>query len=86
MERALAYLLIKDPTLYHIIAAAFNQNAQLMSVDLKPAPVSSTLNLVDVIVRTQDRKSGVESSVYARLALAGKLPYVVKYWQPYLGQ
>jgi hypothetical protein len=85
-ERALAYLLMKDPGLYHNISEAFNQDAQLTSVEVKAAPVSSTQNLVDVVVRTQDRKTGVQKSVFARLALAAKLPYVVSYWQPYLGQ
>lgn len=86
MERALAYLLVKDPKLYHVIADAYNRNAQLTTVELKAAPVTSTQNLVDVIVRTQNRTTGVPTSVYARLALAAKLPYVVTYWQPYLGQ
>ncbi|MBV9038872.1 MAG: hypothetical protein JO182_30585 [Acidobacteriaceae bacterium] len=86
MERALAYLLMKDPRLYYLIADAYNRNAQLSAVELKPAPVMSTHNLVDVIVRTQDRGIGVQSSIYARVALAAKLPYVITYWQPYLGQ
>jgi len=86
MERALAFLLVKDPGLYHAIWQSFSQNAQLVSVELKAAPVNSTQALVDVVVHTQDRKTGVKRGVYARLALAGKLPYVVNYWQQYLGQ
>jgi hypothetical protein len=86
MERALAYLLVRDPRIYHVIADAYDRNAQLTTVDLRPAPVASTQDLVDVIVRTQDRATGVPSSIYARVALAAKLPYVVTYWQPYLGQ
>jgi hypothetical protein len=85
-ERALAYLLVKDPQLYQNLFNAFNQDAQLASVEMKAAPVNSTQNLVDIIVRTQNRGSGVQSSLYARVALAAKFPYVVTYWQPYLGQ
>lgn len=84
--RALAYLAVKDHGFYHQIWNAFNQNAQLTSIEVKPAPVSSPLNLVDVVVCTTDRSTAVRSCVYARVALAGKFPHVVTYWQPYLGQ
>jgi hypothetical protein len=84
-QRALAYLLVKDPWLYQNLYNAFNEDAQLASVELKAAPVNSTQNLVDVIVRTQNRRSGVQSSLYARVALAAKFPYVVTSWQRYLG-
>jgi hypothetical protein len=84
MERALAFELVKDPMLYQVIASAFDQDAQLASVELKAAPVNSTQNHVDVILRTQNRGNGAQSSVYARVALGAKLPYVVTTWQPHL--
>jgi hypothetical protein len=84
MERALAYLAVKDPRFYHVIWNAFNQNSQLTSIEMKPAPVNTTQNLVDVIVCTTDRGTGVQSCVFARVSLAAKLPYVVNYWQPYI--
>jgi hypothetical protein len=87
MERALAYLALKDPRFYEVIWNAFNQNAQLTSIEMKAVPFNSaqSLNLVDVIVCTTDRSTGVPSCVYARVALA-KLPHVVNYWQPYIRQ
>jgi hypothetical protein len=81
MERALAYLFMKDPNLYQVIWNAYNQNAQLTSIETKPAPVNSTQNLVDVMITTTDRSTGVQNCVYARVATAHRLPYVVNYWR-----
>lgn len=85
MERALAYIGLRDPAFYHVMWRAFNDNAQLTSIDVKPAPVNSSQNLVDVIVCTTKRDTGMQSCVYTRVALASKFPYVVgSPWQTYL--
>jgi hypothetical protein len=82
MERAVAFLLMKDPQFYQVIWDALNNNSQLTSVETKPAPVTSpSQNLVDVMVTTTDRGTGVQTCMYARVNLSGKLPYVVNYWQ-----
>jgi hypothetical protein len=81
MERAVAYLTMRDPLFFHNIWNGFKRGAQLTSIETKPAPVNSTQNLVDVSVTMTDRSTGVQSCVYARVALASKLPYVANYWQ-----
>lgn len=85
MERALAFIALRDPVFYQIIWRALNEGAQLTSIDVKPAPVNNTQNLVDVIVCTTRRDNGMQSCFYTRVALASKFPYVVgSPWQPYL--
>lgn len=85
MERALAYVALRDPAFYQVMWRAFNDNAQLTSIEVKPANVNSSQNLVDVIVCTTKRDTGMQSCVYTRVALASKFPYVVgSPWQTYL--
>jgi hypothetical protein len=83
MKRALAYLLIRNAELYRNITKAFDENAQVTSIEVKPAPVSSTQKLVDVVVRMVNRSNAAPSSIFARVNLDNKLPYMVTGWQPY---
>jgi len=76
-HRALNYLAVRYPKIYHIVSEAFENESSLTAVDVQPSTLSGTRNVVDVIFSFTNRKTDVVDKQFTRVDVTEEFPFLV---------
>jgi len=82
-HRALNYLVVRYPAVYHTVADAFGRDSSLSAVDVQSSPLSGTRNVVDVIFSFTDRNTDVVEKFFTRVDVTEEFPFLVTKMSPY---
>jgi hypothetical protein len=82
-HRALNYLAVRYPAIYHRAAEAFDQNATLAAVRVIPSRLSGVRKISDVVFTWRHRETTVEESVFVRVDHTEEFPFLVSGLAPY---
>jgi cyclic patellamide precursor peptide PatG len=82
-HRALNYLAVRYPEVYHIVSEAFENESSLTAVDVQPSALSGTRNVVDVIFSFTNRKTDVVDKQFTRVDVTEEFPFLVTKMSPY---
>lgn len=82
-HRALNYLAVRYPAIYHYTAEAFETNSSLVSVDVRPSRLSGARNIVDVILSYRNRVSDAPRQVFTRVDVTEEFPFLVTKLSPF---
>jgi PatG Domain len=76
-DRALNYLSVRYPTIYHAAAERIAADSTLSSVDVRPSPLSGVRTIVDVILAWTNRTTDVTEKDLVRVDVTEKYPFLV---------
>jgi len=82
-HRALNYLSMRYPAIYTKTAEQFELNSSLTAVDVRPSPLSSTRNIVDVILSYTNRSTDFTEKFCVRVDVTEEFPFLVTKMSPY---
>jgi hypothetical protein len=82
-HRALNYLAMRYPAIYAKAAQEFGQSCSLSGVEVRPSPLSSTRNIVDVIFSYTNRNTDVTEKSFVRVDVTEEFPFLVTKMSPY---
>ncbi len=82
-HRALNYLAVRYPAIYHTAADMFARNASLTALEARTSALSGTRKIVDVIFSYTDRVSGVVEKQFCRVDVTEEFPFLVTKLSPY---
>ena len=82
-HRALNYLVVRYPGVYHTVADAFGRDSSLSAVDVQSSPLSGTRNVVDVIFSFTNRNTDVVEKFFTRVDVTEEFPFLVTKMSPY---
>jgi len=82
-HRALNYMAVRYPGVYNTVADAFERDASLTAVDVQPASISGTRNIVDVIFSFTNRKTDVVEKYFTRCDVTEEFPFLIAKMSPY---
>jgi hypothetical protein len=82
-HRALNYLAMRYPAIYAKAAEEFAQACSLTGVDVRPSPLTSTRNIVDVIFSYTNRTSDFTEKFFVRCDVTEEFPFMVTKMSPY---
>jgi hypothetical protein len=82
-HRALNYLAVRYPAVYHTVAEAFGRDSSLSAVDVQSSPLSGTRNVVDVIFSFTNRNTDVVEKFFTRVDVTEEFPFLVTKMSPY---
>ncbi len=83
-HRALNYLAVRYDAIYARTAAAFEENASLSAVEVRPSLVGGGLrNVVEVIVSYTNRATDVVDKFAVRVDVTEEFPFLVSRLSPY---
>lgn len=82
-HRALNYLTMRYPAIYARAAEAFALDFSLTGVDVRPSPLSSTRNIVDVIFSYTNRNTDFTEKFSVRVDVTEEFPFLVTKMSPY---
>jgi cyclic patellamide precursor peptide PatG len=82
-HRALNYLTMRYPAIYARAAEQFAQAFSLTGVEVRPSPLSSTRNIVDVIFVYTNRNTDFTEKFYVRCDMTEEFPFLVTKLSPY---
>jgi len=82
-HRALNYLAMRYPAIYAKAAEEFAQARSLTAVDVRPSPMSSTRNVVEVIFAYTDRSTDFTEKFFVRVDVTEEFPFLVTKMSPY---
>jgi len=82
-HRALNYLAMRYPAIYARAADAFALDFSLTGVDVRPSPLSSTRNILDVIFSYTNRNTDFTEKFFVRCDMTGQFPFLVTKLSPY---
>ena len=82
-DRALNYLAVRDPAIYHRAAEEFSRNSGLSCVDVQPSALSGARRIVDVIFGYTNRTTDVVSKFRVRVDVTDEFPFLVSKLSPY---
>jgi hypothetical protein len=82
-DRALNYLAVRYPAIYHKTVDRFAADASLTNVEVRPSALSGTRSIVDVIFGYTDRKTDVTEKHYVRVDVTEEFPFLVTKLSPY---
>lgn len=82
-DRALNYLSVRYPAIYHHTAERFAADAALTSVEVRTSPLSGTRTIVDVVFAYTDRKTDVTEKHVVRVDVTEEFPFLVSKLSPY---
>ena len=85
-DRALNYLALRYPAIYHTAAEQFAANASLAKVEVRPSAVSSTRNVVDAIFHYTNRATDVTDRFFVRVDVTERFPFLVSKLAPYIAR
>nr|ACI04492.1 hypothetical protein [uncultured bacterium RM57] len=85
-HRALNYLAMRYPAIYGKAAEQFAQDCSLTGVDVRPAPMSSTRNTVDVIFSYTNRNTDFTDKYFVRVDVTEEFPFLTTKMSPYYGR
>jgi hypothetical protein len=82
-HRALNYLAVRYGAIYTAVGDAFNGNASLTSVEVRPSPLGGIRNVVDVIFAFTNRTTDVIEKQYVTVDVTERFPFLVRKLSPY---
>lgn len=82
-HRALNYLAVRYPAIYHAASEMYARNASLTALEVRSSALSSTRNVKDVIFCYTDRGSGVVEKQFCRVDVTEEFPFLVTKMSPY---
>ena len=82
-HRALNYLAMRYPAIYAKAAEEFARDFSLTGVEVRPSPLSSTRNIVEVIFSYTDRKTDFTEKFCVRCDMTEEFPFLVTKLSPY---
>ena len=82
-HRALNYLSVRYPAIYHAAAERFAANASLSAVETRPSPLTGVRRIVDVIFSYTDRQTDVTVKEFVRVDVTEEFPFLVTKLSPY---
>jgi PatG Domain len=82
-HRALNYLAVRYDAIYAKTAEFFGLNYSLSAIDVRPAPVTATRKIVDVVFTYTNRETGVPEKFYVRVDVTERFPFLVTKLGPY---
>lgn len=82
-HRALNYLAVRYPAIYHQTTELFGRNASLTSVDVRPSRLSGVRQVVDVIFSYTNRQTDVTEKYFVRVDVTEEFPFLVTRMSPY---
>lgn len=83
-DRALNYLSVRYPGIYHKAAEKFAANSSLTRVDVRPSRPTGARNIVEVVFAYTDRSTDVTEKLFARVDVTEEFPFLVSKLAPYL--
>jgi len=82
-HRALNYLAMRYPAIYGMAAERYAQDFSLTGVEVRPSPLSSTRNIVDVIFSYTNRNTDFTEKFFVRCDMTEEFPFLVTKMSPY---
>ena len=82
-HRALNYLAMRYPAIYAKAAEEFARDFSLTGVEVRPSPLSSTRNIVDVIFSYTNRNTDFTEKFFVRCDVTEEFPFLVTKMSPY---
>jgi hypothetical protein len=82
-HRALNYLAMRYPAIYAKAAEQFGSDCSLTGVEVRPSPLSSTRNIVDVIFSYTNRNTDFTEKFFVRCDMTEEFPFLVTKMSPY---
>jgi PatG Domain len=82
-HRALNYLAMRYPAIYSRAAEEFAHDFSLTGVEVRPSPLSSTRNIVEVIFAYTNRNTDFTEKFYVRVDVTDEFPFLVTKMSPY---
>jgi hypothetical protein len=82
-HRALNYLTVRYPAIYHQTAELFGRNASLTSVEVRPSRLSGVRRVVDVIFAYTNRQTDVTEKYFVRVDVTEEFLFLVTKLAPY---
>jgi hypothetical protein len=82
-HRALNYLAMRYPAIYAKAADQFALDFALTGVEVRPSPLSSTRNVVDVIFTYTNRNTDFTEKFFVRCDVTEEFPFLVNKMSPY---
>ena len=82
-HRALNYLAMRYPAIYAKAAEEFGQDCSLTGVEVRPSPLSSGRNIVDVIFSYTNRNTDFTEKYFVRCDMTEEFPFLVTKMSPY---
>lgn len=82
-HRALNYLAMRYPAIYAKAAEEFVLDFSLTGVEVRPSPLSSTRNIVDVIFAYTNRNTDFTEKFCVRVDITEEFPFLVTKLSPY---
>jgi len=85
-HRALNYLAMRYPAIYAKAAEEFGRDCSLTGVEVRPSPLGSTRNNVDVIFSYTNRNTDFTEKFYVRVDVTEEFPFLATKMSPYYGR
>jgi hypothetical protein len=82
-HRALNYLAVRYPAVYHLAADMFESNSSLTALEARPSPLSGARKIIDVIFSYTNRQSDVTEKHFCRVDVTEEFPFLVTKLSPY---
>jgi hypothetical protein len=82
-HRALNYLAMRYPAIYSKTAEQFGCDCSLTAVEVRPSPLSSTRDIVDVIFSYTNRNTDFTEKSFVRCDITEEFPFLVTKLSPY---
>lgn len=82
-HRAVNYLAVRYPAIYHTAADMLGQNASLTALEVRPSSLSGTRRIVDVIFTYTNRETDVADKYFCRVDVTEEFPFLVTKLSPY---
>jgi hypothetical protein len=82
-HRALNYLAVRYPAIYHETSRLFTENASLTAVDVRPSRLSGTRKIVDVIFSYTHRQTDVTEKRFVRVDVTEMFPFLITKLSPF---
>jgi PatG Domain len=82
-HRALNYLAVRYSRIYEAVAEAFARDESLSAVDVRPSPLSTTREIVEVVLSFTNRNTDVITKQFVRVDVTDEFPFLVTKLSPY---
>jgi hypothetical protein len=82
-DRALNYLSVRYPLIYHAAAEHIAAGSTLTSVEVRPSRLSGARSIVDVVFAYTDRTTDVTEKEFVRVDVTEEFPFLVTKLSPY---
>jgi hypothetical protein len=83
-HRALNYLALRYPAIYHTAMEMFDRNAALTAVEVRPSSLSGTRRIVDVVFTYTNRQTDVADKQFCRVDVDEEFPFLRTKLGPFL--